>query len=49
LEHFLPYFKANRAVFGRRSEYKYSLYLVQFIGVVVIIDADDDNGGMAGV
>jgi hypothetical protein len=31
----LPYFKANRAVFGRWFAYKYSLYLSQSTALVV--------------
>ena len=47
-EYFLPYFKASRAVFGRRFAYRYSLYLSQFIGVAVN-DDDDDDDATAGI
>ncbi len=40
-QYFLPYFKASRAVFGRRFAYRYSLYLSQLIEVVVSDDCDE--------
>ena len=46
-EYFIPYFKANRAVFGRRFAYRYSMYLCQFI--VVVNDNGDEDYATAGV